>query len=239
MSITASPPTLERRLEYLPKHIFTRRQENGERIYDVPEGDGYSVTTVLSGSRDNSELDEWRESVGEERANFISDYGRWRGTVTHSNIEKFLITGKPPVFDNPFLRSYWVSAEPVLKLIEETVLIEGAVWHPAGFAGSLDWLGYLTSSGLQPELLDWKTADAVRNPKKMYEYKLQVAAYVAAANYVYTDLGLNIKRARIYVFMPNAKAQEVIMEEEELKQLFLHFLARMQHFTFARKHKAK
>ena len=239
MSTTASPPPLERRLEYLPQYKFKRKEENGERTYEVPEGAGFSVTTVLSGSRDNSDLDEWRESVGEERANFISNYGRWRGTVTHSNIEKYLITGKTPVFDNPFLRSYWVSAEPVLKLIEETVLIEGTVWHPSGFAGSLDFLGYLISSDLQPELLDWKTADAVRNPKKMYEYKLQVAAYVAAANYVYADLGLNIKRARIYVFMPNAKAQEVKMEEEELKQLFLHFLARMQHFTFARKRKAK
>ena len=56
-------------------------------------------------------------------------------------------------------------------------------------------------------LLDWKTADRLRNPAKMYEYSLQVAAYVAAANYVYKPQGLDITRALIVVALPNEAPQ--------------------------------
>ena len=48
----------------------------------------------------------------------------------------------------------------------------------------------------------------LRNPApKMYEYSLQVAAYVAAANYVYKPQGLNISGNFIVVAIPDEAPQ--------------------------------
>jgi len=86
----------------------------------------------------------------------------------------------------------------------------------------------------QPSLLDWKTADKLRNPVKMYEYSLQVAAYTAAANYVYKPQGLDIKRAFIVVALPDEPPQIQELNARELQQYMLHFESRVKRFTRAR-----
>ena len=114
------------------------------------------------------------------------------------------------------------------------LLLEGAVWHPDGFAGTLDAICYLTEDGDQPTLCDWKTADSPRKPDKIYEYSLQCAAYTAAANYVYGHMGLNITQAKIVVAIADSAPQIETLDARALEQLYKHFLARLQRFTFAR-----
>ena len=68
----------------------------------------------------------------------------------------------------------------------------------------------------------------------MYEYSLQVAAYTAAANYVYRAQGLNITRALIVVAIPDETPQIEELDERKLSQYFKHFEARIKRFTRAR-----
>lgn len=233
-SITPVKSTLDDgRLAALPRYEPVRTHEDGERLYSTPIGPGYSVTTILAGSRDNSSLELWRESVGAERADFISSFACFRGSEHHLNIERFLTDGTEPEFSFA-TTPYWKSTRSFLDTIERPVLLEGTVWHPDGFAGMLDALCYLKGDGLQPTLLDWKSADSIRKPDKIYEYSLQCAAYRAAANYVYADYGLNITRAKIVVAIADSSPQIVTLERAALDQLYLHFKARHQHFTFAR-----
>jgi hypothetical protein len=86
-------------------------------------------------------------------------------------------------------------------------------------------------------LCDWKTADSPRKPDKIYEYSLQCAAYVAAANYVYGHMGLNITQAKIVVAIADSAPQIETLDARALEQLYKHFLARLQRFTFARKNR--
>ena len=63
--------TPSRAIDFLPKYESVRKSEEGKRLYQTPEGTYYSVTTILSGTRDESSLVAWRESIGEERAERI------------------------------------------------------------------------------------------------------------------------------------------------------------------------
>lgn len=222
---------LTERLQALPRYELVRH--DGEtRTYETPDGRKPSVTTVLSGSRDNSGLEEWRESIGIERADQILKIACFRGTAHHGNIERFLTDGTEPSF-NFLLTPYWKSSRKFLDRIERTLLLEGGVWHKDGYAGALDCIAYLDTDDLQPTLLDWKTADTIRKPNKIYEYSLQCAAYVNAANYVYGHMGLNIKQAMLVVALPDEAPQIEVIDESSLKQYYQHFLARLQRFVYA------
>lgn len=221
------------RLNCLPRYEPVRVTENGERVYTTPVGKLHSVTSILSGSKDNTGLELWRESVGAERADFITSLACHRGTEHHSAIECFLLDGTEPEFS--FLQSpYWKSTRSFLDTVEAPVLIEGAVWHPDGYAGQLDCIAYTTEHGDEPVLLDWKTSDSIRKPDKIYDYSLQCAAYVTAANYVYATYGLHIRTAKIVVAIADSPPQIETLDEEALSQLYRHFLARLQRFTFSR-----
>lgn len=234
----SATPTEQVRIPFLPLYEPVRAQtESGERQYETPDGYAYSVTTVLSGSRDNSGIERWREEIGEAKADEILRVACFRGTGSHTNIENFLLHGTIPKA-TVTLDGYWKSFYQFLRhRIDTVIAMEGAVWHSDGYAGAFDCIAYLDDDGPQPTLIDWKTADREPKPPKLYEYKLQAAAYVAAANHVYKAQGLKIERALIVMGLP---AQHPLITEigaDELNQLYLHFLARLQRFTYARSSK--
>lgn len=231
-----TPSSTDGRLRALPRYEPVRSHEGDERTYATPVGRCPSVTTILSGSRDQSGLEAWRESVGPERADFISSYACYRGNNHHLNIENYLNHGTEPEYSFS-TTPYWKSSRPFLDTIDRPLLMEGALWHPLSYAGTFDCIAYLEDDGDQPTLLDWKTADSIRKPDKMYEYSLQVSAYVAAANYVYSAQGLNITRAKIVVAIPDESPQIEDLDARALEQYFKHFQARLQRFTHARSKK--
>lgn len=226
--------TPERLIRGLPKYEPVRSHADGERSYSTPLGSCRSVTTILSATRDNSGLEDWRDSEGHARADGIRKRAAFRGTRHHENVERFLLDGTEPDFN--FLNTpYWNSTRAFLNRVEKPLVMEGAVYHPLRYAGTFDCIAYLDDDNEQPSLLDWKTADKERNPVKMYEYSIQVAAYVAACNYVYAAQGLNIRRGLIVVALPDEEPQIEELSERKLAQYFKHFEARVKRFTRARK----
>ena len=130
------------------------------------------------------------------------------------------------------VRRYWRSIRPFLDQIQTPLLIEGAVWNSKDrYAGTLDCVATLSEFGDEPILLDWKTSDRKKTPDRLYDYTLQAAAYVKAANYVYRDLGVHIKRAFIVVAVAHEPCQVKILDEKQLAQLYVHFKARLKRFT--------
>ena len=243
------------RLDTLPLFHLNRVTTEEERTYETPAGIARSVTTVLDRTGDSTKLAEWRESIGEARAKQIRAMAAYRGEQTHQAIENYLLTGTEPAFS--FLTTpYWNSIKEFVYRIDAPLIMEAPVWYndetpPEGdplvatlsedenkpkflYAGTLDCLAYLNASDTQPTLIDWKTADKPLKPWKVYNYSLQLAAYWKAANYVYGSHGLHVTRAMITVAMPDEPAQFHILEEEELEQLYLHFLGRLQHFIYSR-----
>lgn len=219
----------------LPRFSISRNDgvEGEGRTYDTPEGRRASVTTILSRTRDESGLQDWRESIGEEKADLIRDIGAFRGTRMHDWAERYLLHQEEPEFC--FLTTpYWNSIHKVVSRMRSSVVTEAPVWHPDGFAGALDYIGYYTGDTDQPSLHDWKSADKPYNATKVYECSLQLAAYRKGANYVYAPYGLNIKRAHLHIGIWNDQPISHTLEEDQLDQLYLHFLARIRHFTHRR-----
>ena len=233
-----TPP--HRRLTFLPKYEPNRVEIDGERHYNTPDGLASGVTTILSGTRDNSGLEDWVRWKGQEEADAIRDTAAWRGNKIHGYVEDYLDNDHTePEITSWFVKSYWKSMRLFLPRIKQDILGEGAIWHPApsAFGGTFDRIAYLEDDGAQPSLLDWKTANNPIKPDKQYEYSLQAAAYVAGANHVYARLGLNITRALIVVALPCRQPQVIELGAAELFQLFRHFEARLQRFTYKRSRK--
>lgn len=221
------------RIRALPRFELIRNDSEDGRTYDTPDGEKASVTNILQGTRDQRSLQEWRENVGEERADFIRNTASFRGTQLHAAVEHYLIDGSTPAFSF-LVTPYWKSIRPFVETVEQTVILEAPVWHQDGYAGTLDCIAYLPESDSQPSLLDWKTADRQCKPDKLYEYSLQLAAYRAAANYVYKPQGLQIDHAALIVAIPDDKYQRHDLDKDALDQLYRHFLARLQRFTRGR-----
>jgi hypothetical protein len=224
---------LDTRIRALPRFELIRNDAEEGRTYTTPDGRFASVTNILSGTRDQTGLQQWRESVGEERADFIRNTAAFRGTRLHEAVEQYLLDGQRPAF-NFLVTPYWNSIRPFVESIDYPVVMEAPVWHSDGYAGTLDCIAYLPEDGSQPSLLDWKSADRRCKPDKLYEYGLQLAAYRHAANHVYRPQGLCINKASVIVAIPDEKYQRHDLDEDALDQLYLHFLARLRHFTRAR-----
>ena len=214
----------------LPRYEAVRISEDGQRMYQTPEGKYYSVTTILSGSKDMSGITEWRESIGEKEADRILKVACARGDATHLNVENWMLKGEEPKL-NLLTAPYWKSIRPFLEQVKKPLLLEGAVWHKDGYAGTLDCLATLHEFGDEPILLDWKTADKAKKKDRLYDYSLQCAAYVHAANYVYANLGVKIRQAKIVIAIADDVCQVESLDEDALAQLYTHFRARLSRFT--------
>lgn len=226
------PPA--KRIPCLPVYEPVRAEdENGQRMYVTPDGYSPSVTTVLSNTRDNSGLQRWREDIGEARADEIVQVACFRGEKLHQYVQDYLSKGAAPR-RTMLMAGYWNSIAPFLTTVDQALAMEGAVWHPDGYAGAFDCIAYLADDLEQPTLLDWKTANKPCDKRKLYDYSLQVAAYVNACNYVYKPQGLRIEQAKIVVAIPAHHPQIVTFDARALEQLYQHFLARVQRFTRGR-----
>ena len=64
------------------------------RMYETPDGASYpSVTTIMSYMSQDS-IKAWRERVGEEEANKISNQAATRGTKIHDLCEQILLNNE-------------------------------------------------------------------------------------------------------------------------------------------------
>jgi genome maintenance exonuclease 1 len=119
-----------------------------------------------------------------------------------------------------------------IKPFEDVKLIEGAVFHPKlRYAGKLD--GIVNWNGRWC-VVDWKTANTPQTEGWMYRQKIQVAAYVAAANKTYGSdkayRNLKLEHGLIVVALPNCEAQVFMMNWEQLENFFRQWLKRLRMF---------
>jgi len=205
---------------------------NLDYVYPKTGGRGYSVdgrsipgvTTVLRETKpeeDKKFLDQWQANNPKK-----SKDGLTRGAIVHEAIEAYL-NGEPipeqakPYYD--YLRSF----KPVLELIDETLLVEGCVWNPRGYAGKIDsviqWNGEWV-------LCDWKTSKAYKSSRDVWDYKLQIAAYCGAFNHVYHDFGITLNRGMIVIGVPGQECQVFHITPQKLMGYWDAWLVRLEMF---------
>ena len=166
------------KLDELDFELESTTTEKG-RVYKVPGGNLYpSITTVLS-SYNKQAILEWRQRVGEEKANEISRKAAGRGTKLHNTVEKYLLNEMTDMKIKTMMPDIKEMFFDMRKIIDENIGdiygIEQPLYsHKLRLAGRCDciaeWNGELA-------IVDWKTASRQKDKDHIKNYFMQATAY--------------------------------------------------------------
>ena len=180
---------------YIPKFDYKdlsrTTDESGKRLYQTPDGRRVpSVTTVLSATQPAEKkqaLQNWRNSIGTERAQAITTEAANRGTRMHKYLEDYIRNGViSERGSNPYSWASHKMAQTViedgLKNVNEIWGVEIPLYFPQLYAGTTDGCGIHLGD---ESILDYKQTNKPKKLEWIEDYYLQLVAYALAHNEVY------------------------------------------------------
>jgi hypothetical protein len=218
-------------IQLLPSVNAKTIRENGKQYYVDGSGKRFpSVTTILNATRPQEQRDRlsnWKARVGSEEAARITTTASRRGTQTHKQIERYLL-GKKPNYSEAS-RPYWESIQPVLDKINTIRLVEGSVFnYDLGYSGKVDCVA--SYQGI-PCICEWKTADKPKGSiERLYEYPLQLSAYLGAVNEFYREFGIEVKNCLLVVAIPDMPAEIFWFEPEIMNDYWQMWIQRVTEY---------
>jgi genome maintenance exonuclease 1 len=165
----------------LPQLQFDLNAETTDvgRLYTTPEGKKYkSITTVLS-HYGKKAIYEWRQAVGEERANEVSRKASNRGTKVHKICEDYLNNEIPELkmqMMMPDLKELFFKIKPIIddnvgKVYAQEQALYSDKYRIAGRVDLIaEWNGKLS-------VIDFKTSTKQKNEEDIQNYFMQCTAY--------------------------------------------------------------
>jgi genome maintenance exonuclease 1 len=161
-------------------HSLSTKEIDGKRHYLLPNGLYVpSVTTVL-GHFKKKQIQEWRNRVGHEEANRISNTASTRGTKFHTLMEKYIsnVPVNNILTENvmPTLKeSFQLMKKEVDKHINNVHYIEAPLYSlPMRMAGRTDIIAEY--DGIL-SVIDFKTSNREKKEEHIQDYFLQSTAY--------------------------------------------------------------
>ncbi len=201
---------------------------NRRRVYEI-NGHRYpGVTTILSATKPaeaRRALYEWRQRLGQEAAQRISNQASSAGTRIHKQIANHLRGETVEVPDDVI--GYWESIAPILDNVDEPLLVEGAIWHEKGYVGFPDAVMVYQNRIC---VCDWKTAMKPKKVEWISDYCLQVAAYALAIEQVYANTGIEVEAGLIAIALDGAPAQTFWLQREDIETYWQAFQQRLHSF---------
>ena len=207
----------------------TRITDHGTRVYNIAGYKLPSVTTILAQTKDKTYLNDWRNKIGNEEADRIFNLSSKRGTAMHKFLEKHIQgTGYEDLTD------IGVQAKPMAQKIIEVGFTpiehyfgcEVMLHYPGLYAGSTDLV--CEHNGLET-IADFKQSNKPKREEWIDDYKLQIAAYAMAHDYVY---GSQIRQGIIMVCTPDCYYQEFKFQDGELRRWKHEFLKRLDSYYY-------
>jgi hypothetical protein len=172
---------------------------DGQRRYLTPDGHAVaSVTTILGATKDQTHLDNWRRSVGANRAYEIVTEAAGVGSRMHKYLEKYIETGVWPVAgSNPYAQQAHSMATAIkihaLGDMDEIWGSEVPLYVPQLYAGTTDLVGLYKGN---PAVCDFKQSNKVKKKEWIEDYYLQIVLYGIAHNELY---GTDIREGHIFM----------------------------------------
>jgi ATP-dependent exoDNAse (exonuclease V) beta subunit len=167
------------KLESLNFDLNSVTTESGRR-YTTPDGQSYpSITTVLSHNQDKTFLNEWRNRIGHEEANKITQKSAGRGTKLHTICEKYLLNEMGPLQMSmmmPDVKDFFLQLKPHIDTnIGNVYGLEQPLYsHRLKIAGRCDciaeWDGKLS-------IVDWKNSRKEKKEDWIQNYFIQCTGY--------------------------------------------------------------
>ena len=209
---------------------------NDERHYEVGTEKLPSVTTILAATQSDEKresLAKWKAKVGDIQADSIKNTAASRGTAMHTYLEHHINGGG--LLD---LSSEGREAESMAKTIIERGLgdlqeiwgSEVTLYYPGLFAGATDLCGIYQG---RDSIVDYKQTNKPKREEWIQDYKLQLAAYATAHDYVYKT---NIEQGVILMVTPDNFFQRFIINGSQFREYKWMWLEKVdQYYTQLKK----
>lgn len=203
--------------------------DSGKRYYVSPEGHHLSsVTTILSATKDASELEAWAKRVGEKEAERIRLEATGLGSLMHTHLESHVMGIERPRGNNMVRVMARNMANTVIERglinVDEVWGLEKILYYPGLWAGTADLIGVHKG---EPAIMDYKTARKMRKRDQIGDYALQAAAYAISHNELY---GTDIRKGVIFMVSRDLEFEEFVFEGEEFEQAKRDWLDRVEQF---------
>jgi genome maintenance exonuclease 1 len=198
--------------------------EDSGRVYDVA---GYrlpSVTSILSRTKDQQFIKDWKAKVGEKKAEEIKNLSSARGTAMHKYLESYIQEIGYEDFTGIGNEAKSM-AEKVIEIglapVDEYYGSEVTMYYPGLYAGQTD---LVCMHNGEDAIVDFKQANRPKKKEWIEDYYLQIAAYAMAHDYVHRS---KINKGVIMVCTPDLYYQEFVLTGAELRQYKHKFLKRL------------
>ena len=206
-------------------YIDVRRSENhGTRTYDVQGHNLPSVTTILSRTKDQKKLQEWRNRVGNNEADRVMNLSSKRGTLMHKYLEHYVL-GKGYEDLTDLGRATKKMANKVIEVgmtpVDGYFGSEITLFYPGLYAGTTD---LVCMHNDMETIVDFKQSNRPKKREWIDDYFLQSAAYAMAHDHVH---GSKIRQCVIMICTPDLYFQEYRIQDHELRQWKHRFLVRL------------
>ena len=157
----------------LPLATCKGKNIDGFRFYDVDGKNFPSVTTVL-GIKKKKELQKWRDSIGENVANWEMGRAARRGKSTHKLVEQYL-KGETPSERSVLPLGMFRLMKPYLDQVNNIHMIEQIMYSKElTIAGQVDCIAEYNG---KLSVIDFKTANKERQESWIGNYFEQTTAY--------------------------------------------------------------
>lgn len=203
---------------------------NDARHYDIGEEKLPSVTTILSATQSDEKrasLEKWKEKVGMFEAERVKNKAANRGTAMHTYLESHILG--QGILDLTDLgqeaeRMAKTIIDQGLKDLEEIWGSEVTLYYPGLYAGATDLCGIYMG---RESIVDFKQTNKPKRAEWIEDYKLQMAAYATAHNYVY---GTDIDQGVILMCTPDCFFQRFIVNGSEFREYKWKWLEKVDQY---------
>ena len=181
---------------------------DGFRFYDI-DGKAYpSITTVL-GIQKKAQLQEWRDKIGENVANWEMGRAARRGKATHLLIEQY-IKGLTPSERGVLPLGLFRLIKPYVDQIDNIHCLETIMYSKKlTIAGQVDCIAEYNG---KLSVIDFKTANKERQESWIENYFMQTTAYAQMYEEIF---GKKIEQIVILLASEDGSTQSFIKETKD------------------------
>jgi len=191
-----------------------RVNEGGVRKYSTPDGRVLpSVTTILSATKDTTELDAWKLRVGEQEATRVVTEATDIGSAMHDNLEQYVLNQTPPKGTLIVKALTNMMITKALCGVDEVWGTEVGLYTSGLWAGTTDLVGIHCGT---PAIMDFKNSTKPKQKAWISDYFMQICAYANSHNEMF---GTNISKGVIMIACRSGEYQEYVIEGDE----FTHY----------------
>jgi len=160
----------------LDKNVLPKtkgKKIDGHRFYEIDGRNYPSITTVL-GVQKTKELQKWRDSIGNDVANWEMGRAARRGKATHTLVEQYL-KGETPSERSVLPLGLFRLLKPYVDQINNIHCLETIMYSKKlTVAGQVDCIAEYNG---KLSVIDFKTANKERQESWIENYFLQTTAY--------------------------------------------------------------